>query len=100
MYPLRRAILIGQLVVNLPMLGIIAAVWLYGITRQVPAPVSIAVGAILSWPYWSIAAPRWRQWALGKGVPAGVLQRAAVAAGLLWPKGWIFERSEIPPRKR
>ncbi len=98
--PVRRAIAVGHIVVNLPMIAIMMGVVAYGMMRHVPVPVALAVGAFLSWPWWSIAAPRWRAWALSRGTPAGVLQREAVRNGLLWPKGWIFERSEIPVRRK
>lgn len=98
--PVRRAIVVGHLVVNLPMIAIMVGTVLYGVMRHVPVPVALAVGAILSWPYWSLVAPRWRAWALSRGTPAGILQHEAVRNGILWPKGWVFERSEIPVRRK
>ena len=61
---------------------------------------SLFLGAILAWPYWSVSVPRWRHWALVRGVDAKKLQKAAVSTGLGWPRGWIFEKTEIPPRKK
>ena len=63
-------------------------------------PAALILGAILAWPWWSVSVPRWRRWALAHGVDANKLQKAAVITGLVWPKGWIFEKTEIPPRKR
>ncbi len=60
---------------------------------------SIFLGAVLAWPWWSLSVPRWKRWALARGVNAKQLQKAGVRTGLLWPKGWIFEKTEIPNRK-
>ncbi len=60
---------------------------------------SLFLGAVLAWPWWSVSVPRWRRWALARGVNAKQLQKAAVSTGLVWPKGWIFEKTEIPPRR-
>lgn len=61
---------------------------------------ALLLGAVLAWPWWSISVPRWRRWALARGVDARKLQKAAVCTGLVWPRGWIFEKTEIPPRKK
>ena len=60
---------------------------------------SLFLGVVLAWPWWSVSVPRWRRWALNRGVDAKQLQKAAVCTGLVWPKGWPFEKTEIPPRK-
>ena len=62
-------------------------------------PIAAGVGAIVAWPWWSLTVPKWRRWALEHGADAEQLQKVGVLTGLVWPKGWIFEKTEIPPRK-
>jgi hypothetical protein len=52
-------------------------------------------GFVAAWVYWSFAIPRWRRWARRRGAPAEELQRLAVEANLVWPKGSIFEKTEF-----
>ena len=90
-----RAILVGWLVVNLPVIFIILGVSLIGVAIDPRGwQPSLIAGAFLGWVWWSYTIPRWRRWALRRGAPADKLQRWAVVAGLTWPKGWIFERTE------
>jgi len=49
----------------------------------------------MAWTWWSLLVPRWRKWAHEKGVPPDQLQKWAVLTGLVWPKGWIFEKTEF-----
>ena len=56
-------------------------------------------GFLLAWFWWSYTLPRWRKWAIQKGADAEALHRAAVLTGLEWPKGWIFEKTEIKVKK-
>jgi hypothetical protein len=83
--------------------GVIAVIGLTVIVCQVfhflSLRGSLFLGAVLAWPWWSVTVPRWRHWALSRGVDAKQLQKAGVRAGLVWPRGWIFEKTEIPPRK-
>ncbi len=102
-----QAILVGQLVVNLPTLllifgaplvGILAArsYWgVFGPALCILAWVVLLVGCAVAWIWWSFAVPRWRRWAIRRGVPPDELQRWAVITFLVWPKGWIFEKSEF-----
>ena len=58
---------------------------------------SLAFSApLVAWLWWSYAAPRWRYWALQRGVDAEELQEAAEQANLLWPRGHFFEKTEFP----
>ena len=101
---IRRAILLGHLFVNGPVLIIIVAGGLLGwfLTDGTwrGAAFGAMAGSIIAWPWWSFAAPRWRAWALLRGAHPDELQRWGVLTGLVWPKGWIFEKTEIPVRKR
>ena len=62
-------------------------------------PSAAGLGAIIAWPWWSITVPKWRRWALERGADAEQLQKVGVRTGLIWPKGCILEKTEIPPRK-
>jgi hypothetical protein len=96
-----RAILIGHLVITLPVLAIFV-----GAMRLGQAILGdgwfllVLVGFGVSWLWWSVVAPRWRQWALDRGAPPDELQRLAAANRLLWRKGSAFEKTEIKPRKK
>ena len=110
-----KAIFVGQLVVNLPVLIIILVVSGLGIllTLSFLAPLSslqvwililgfvtpIIVGASAGWLWWSFSVPRWRRWALQNGAPEDELQARAVVVGLVWPKGSFFEKTEFRLKK-
>jgi hypothetical protein len=105
-----KAILIGQLVVNLPVLIIILAglgigLFIIWILSTMPPSFPdlffllgifpMAIGIIAGWLWWSFAVPRWRRWALKSGAPEDELQTWGVLTGLVWPKGSIFEKTEF-----
>jgi hypothetical protein len=100
----RAAVRRGLLVVNFPVLAIILAGCLATRTLDRGRFITTCLlgGALIAaWAYWSFSVPRWRRWALERGAPADELQRLAVAAGLVWPKGWFPEKTEFklrPPR--
>jgi hypothetical protein len=97
-----RAVRVGQLVVNLPVIIIIGLmatpVFLFG------GPVWGIAGAfggpILGWIWWSFSVPRWREWAKEKGADEELTQALAVRAGLVWPKDSFFEKTEFRRRKK
>lgn len=63
--------------------------------------VSMPLGFIMAWLWWSYSVPRWREWALKQtGVNADELQKAAEVATLVWPKGHFFEKTEFKIRKK
>jgi len=94
----------GQQVVNLPVqlaivigFSVAAFVALFSIFLAV---LPAAAGFVVGWLWWSYSVPQWRRWALQRGVNPGDLQRQAVAAKLVWPKGSIFEKTEFGRHKR
>ena len=104
------AILVGQLVVNLPIpiiifgvssLGIDIAIFLGNALPVlsgfvlVGIIVSVILGVVFGWLWWSFSVPRWRRWAHRNGAPEDQLQRLAVITGLVWPKGWDMEKTEF-----
>lgn len=107
-----KAVLIGHLIVNGPAMIIIAIVaalcvavgvlfsWvLPGIPFAgfivIFAFVGLLIGCVLGWLWWSFTVPRWRRWALQTGADPERLQKWAAATGLVWPKGWAFEKTEF-----
>ena len=90
-----KAIIIGWLVVNVPTLIIIVGFLYVGFTFAAKIWwLFFLAGFILGWTWWSQSVPRWRRWAHQRGVNPDELQRWAVAAGLVWRKGSLFERTE------
>jgi hypothetical protein len=101
-----RAILIGEMVVNVPVLGLglmlltilflgpVIQGWLEGgaakgigfLTLLVVMMLAVGVG----WLWWAIAMPRWRVWALERVADPRLLYGAAISAQLMWPPdGWL-----------
>ena len=94
--PVWRALIVGWLPVNIPVLIIILGILLVGVTIEPRIWwLFFAIGFFLGWTWWSLSIARWRKWALNRGAPADRLQKWAVAVGLTWPKGWVFEKTEI-----
>ena len=48
-----------------------------------------------AWLWWSINVPKSRLWAYEQFADIPELKRRAVAAGLIWPDGSFFSRTEI-----
>jgi hypothetical protein len=89
-----KAILAGQLIVNVPAVGIMLAVMFLG-EFIVPWPFALLGGSLFAWVWWSYTVPRWRNWAIAKGIDPHRLQKYAVRTGLTWPKGSPFEKTEF-----
>ena len=105
------AILVGQLIVNLPVMLIILGAYGVGIALLLTLVdkfpffqgwgfligilVLIIIGPLVGWLWWSFSVPRWRKWVLRNGVPEDKLQKWAVSTGLVWPKGSVFEKTEF-----
>jgi hypothetical protein len=101
-----RAVLVGSMVVNGPVLlllfGPSAIVWwLGGAPKVIHAPLglrlalSFGLSVCVAWLWWSVAIPRWRIWAFERVSDLPKLKQMAVAARLTWPEGSVFERTEI-----
>lgn len=97
-----RAILTGWLIVNLPvaliMIGLNVLGLFFFFSFWYLILVTLASSFIIAWIWWAYTVPRWRNWAVQQGCDAEELHKAAVAAGLEWPKGCIFEKTEIKPK--
>lgn len=53
------------------------------------------MGFVLAWLWWSISVPKWRLWTLQRVENISQLYMKAVQAGLMWPRGHFFEKTEI-----
>jgi hypothetical protein len=98
----QRAVWIGHLVVNLPVCAIISTAAILGFSfgRLVWGYASLFLSALVAWAWWSFSIPRWRDWVKKKGANEEITQSIAVRTGLIWPKGHIFEKTELPRRKK
>lgn len=72
---------------------------LRGSANQRPGVMSVFLAttwpAWVGWVYWSVATPKWRIWALQNVDDWKTLEARAVAGMLIWPRSWIFEKTEI-----
>jgi hypothetical protein len=95
-FPVWKAVTVGWLLVNLPILVIIFCISLIG-ALLVPNGwwIFLFVAFLLGWLWWSFTVPRWRRWAVGRGANPSKLQRWAAITGLVWRKGSIFEKTEF-----
>ena len=95
-----KAIFVGQLVINLPVVAIIIIALSIGlIVSPSNWQIFAILGSIVGWVWWSYTVPPWRDWAHHRGVDQGRLQKFAVRTGLTWPKGSLFERTEFRRKK-
>jgi hypothetical protein len=93
-----RALIVGWVWVNIPAVIIILGTLFIGAFIELRLWwLFLAIGGFLGWTWWSFTIARWRKWAVTRGAPPDRLQKWAVAVGLTWPKGWIFEKTEIQP---
>jgi hypothetical protein len=98
-----QALLVGHLLVTLPVLLFICGLTFLGMFvalfilpfQPLLIFVFLIIGFALAWTWWSLLIPKWRNWAHRQGIPPDELQKWAVRTGLVWPKGWIFEKTEI-----
>ncbi len=91
-----KAVALGHLVVNLPVLVIMLGFAFIGLAF-IPKfwLILFVVGFVLAWLWWSFAVPRWRRWALRHGAQPDRLQKLGAMTGLVWPKGSVFEKTEF-----
>ena len=98
----RRAVDRGHALVNRPVLVIMLLVFVAGglialVLDRVAFGVVLMVAApFVAWIWWSYAVPRWRAWALSRGVDPEELQKVAQRENLIWPRGHFFEKTEFP----
>jgi len=97
----RQALARGHLTVTLPVVLIMIAVVLVlriFLGSNVGLVVGLFAGPGTAWIWWSFMVPRWRDWVIDNGLRAEDVQRAAKLTGLVWPRGFLFERTEFRRR--
>lgn len=57
--------------------------------------LSVPLGMLAAWGWWSYRVPQWRLWALQHVDDIDTLHQRAVQTGIAWSYGSIFERTEI-----
>ena len=104
---INRAIVVGTIWVNGPVLPLIAGpamiVFVLGAPYKGEPPTAMLVGTgvafvlgfIAAWSWWSYMVPRWRVWAWSRVRNLKGLRVRAVRAGLIWPEGHFFEKTEL-----
>jgi hypothetical protein len=62
--------------------------------------LSVLLGIVAAWVWWSFQVPRWRIWALQHVDDIETLHQRAVQVGIEWSYGSVFERTEIKTRQQ
>jgi hypothetical protein len=101
----KQAVRRGLLIVNGPVLLFLlgpVAVFAYLVHHKVIsqkynwlALLFFAAGFVLAWLWWSLSVARWRVWAYERVEDIPALKKQAIAAGLTWPDGHVFEKTEF-----
>jgi hypothetical protein len=103
-----KAIALGLLWVNGPVFTLlIAPLFLLGLGNRygflpraqnwLAVPL-FAGGFALAWLWWSITVPKWRLWAYERVTDIAKLKEQAVAVGITWRSGSIFNKTELKSR--
>ena len=102
-----RAIAIGLLVVNgpllpimfLPMILLFPAITHFENNNVLASLLiffsALFFGFLAAWCWWSFTIPKWRLWAYEKVQDISLLKQKAVGIGLVWPDGHFFEKTEF-----
>lgn len=95
----KQAVTVGQIVVNVPVILILFSPLFFTLKRfgefDKHGLLALFCGFLMAWLFWSICVPRWRLWAYKRVNSITELKVAAINAGLIWPPGNVFERTEI-----
>ena len=95
-----RAVILGQVFVNVPaMILIVAGSWIGQNLLPSLVWVILVAGFLCAWIWYAFAISRWRKWAVRQVTDTARLQRLAEITGLLWPKGSPYEKKEFRDRK-
>jgi len=101
-----RAVSIGQVVVNVPVMILMFIPpwwewWRGGSPEVLEGPVAHSIlkafllGFVAAWLWWSFILPRWRLWVYERVEDIAELKRQAIASRLTWPDGSFFALTEI-----
>jgi len=93
-----QAVARGRQLVNAPVSFIMGGGFLLGFLIFQDSALTLIPalgGFIAGWLWWSYWIPRWRAWALRRGVDPNELQQQGRKAKLIWPKGHLLEKTEF-----
>ncbi len=96
----RRAVTVGLVVVNGPVLGLLGGP-LFFLESVFPEPNwlhalgAFGLGFVSAWLWWSWTVPKWRLWAYERVGDIDELLEKARQAGIAWSPGHFFESTEI-----
>jgi hypothetical protein len=95
----------GNLFVNAPVKFILIAGMILGslliATKHLYLGItSFPAGFVIAWLWWSCTVPLWRDWAADRGADPDETQWLAERQKLVWPRGHIFEKTEIHFHKK
>ncbi len=111
--PVKKAIAMGQIWVNLPVtiLMILVPVLYYLLMAKAGAKFPLLVGGLVlciilspfvAWIWWSFTIASWRIWAFKNVAEENwtELKNAAIASKLIWQDGSIYEKTEFRTKKQ
>ena len=77
----------GYLLVNIPSMLIIIAVW-FGLTAymEINGKISAIIGGAMGWVYWELTIKKWIRWALNNHVNPDRLFKIGKMSLLLWDR--------------
>ncbi|WP_397361967.1 hypothetical protein [Olleya sp. R77988] len=103
---IKKAILRGQLMVNVPVFIVLlgSPLLLLFIARIIDFPdwlgiIGVFLGIALAWLVWSILITKWRIWAFSKVRNVHELKRQAIQKKLIWEDGSSFAKTEYRTKK-
>lgn len=97
----RITTLVGAIAVNGPviplMVGPLALLqYVFNIHAPLASALSLVLGFVLAWAWWSVGVTVWRWWATSRrGMPPDEVQWRGEDASLLWPENHFFEKTEL-----
>ena len=97
----RITTLVGAVAVNGPVIPLMVGPlalrqYVFNIHDPLASALSLALGFVLAWAWWSVGVTVWRCWATSRrGMPPGEVQWRGEEASLLWPKNHFFEKTEL-----
>ena len=102
------AVIVGTLWVNIPVIPLMFTpsfiFFLITKSNQSDPPILVLLGLflfgfVLAWSWWSFMVSRWRVWAWPRVEDLASLKQSAVSAGLIWPDGHVFEKTEFSSKE-
>ncbi len=98
------AVAVGNLVVNLPVFALLLGPGFAAASagRDDLLLIVLPISFVAAWAWWSFSVPRWRLWAYERVESTSDVHHKAIASGLVWPRGSLFERTEFksPAQRR